>query len=173
MEAALQSSANHNVGPLAEMRAPAASKEIRNPQVTLKLRSLSLSLQLAGASLFISGGGGCGGGGGTFNPFNMTLMVGPLVLGLEMRQTVNAPHLSPQSSTCSLETPLSCAVGEISARQAAGSLAERRVYTDSSVDLHGDFTGTRTDGTVPRSRHLKALSDGLGCFWKWSTGLWC
>lgn len=50
---------------------------------------------------------------------------------------------SPQSPACSLENPLSCAVGEISARQGALSLTGRRVYTDSSLDLSGDFTGKR------------------------------
>uniref|UniRef100_H3CAW9 Superoxide dismutase copper/zinc binding domain-containing protein n=1 Tax=Tetraodon nigroviridis TaxID=99883 RepID=H3CAW9_TETNG len=89
---------------------------------------------LTEAFLFIDRGRGCR-GGGTFNPFNMTL----------------------GSSACSLENPLSCAVGEISARQGAISLTERRVLTDSSVELSGDFT------VVHRSLVLKNGSSVVAC----------
>lgn len=55
---------------------------------------------------------------GTFNPFNMT----------------------SASRSCSMETPLSCPVGEVSARQGNVSLTERQLYTDSNIQLYGDNT---------------------------------
>lgn len=109
-----------------------------------------LSLQLTEASMFInsrrSNDGQCRQDGGTFNPFNMTLMVRlltspPQLISNSSKHQASFLAFGPQSSACSLESPLSCAVGEISARQGASSLAERRVYTDSSIDLSGDFTG--------------------------------
>lgn len=108
-----------------------------------------LSLQLTEASMFIysgrSDGGRCRRAGGTFNPFNMTLMVRPLTSPSQLISNFRHPvlDLAPQSAGCSPEKPLSCAVGEISTRQGASSLAGRRVSTDSSIDLAGDFTGKR------------------------------
>ncbi|KAM9313923.1 uncharacterized protein cusr [Pholidichthys leucotaenia] len=60
----------------------------------------------------------CEGLGFTYNPLNMTSM----------------------SSSCSLENPLSCVVGEISVRHGAVSLTERQLYTDSIIRLYGDYT---------------------------------
>ncbi|XP_041641888.1 uncharacterized protein cusr [Cheilinus undulatus] len=56
--------------------------------------------------------------GNVFNPFNVTTM----------------------SSTCSADTPLNCAVGEVSARQGNVSLTMRQILTDSNVILTGDNT---------------------------------
>ncbi|XP_047435591.1 uncharacterized protein cusr [Mugil cephalus] len=77
----------------------------------------------------------CANVGNTFNPFNMTSM----------------------SSTCSLETPLSCVVGEISARQGNVSLTQRQVFTDSITQLTGDNT------VVHRSLVLKRGDSIIGC----------
>lgn len=46
----------------------------------------------------------------------------------------------PQSSSCSLENPMSCVVGEISARQGPVSLTEGQLYSDSIIQLSGDNT---------------------------------
>ncbi|XP_061686732.1 uncharacterized protein cusr [Syngnathoides biaculeatus] len=78
------------------------------------------SLNLTEASLFISSN--LIGAGNNFldiyNPFNMTLM----------------------SSSCSLDNPLSCVVGELSGRHGPVSLEERQLYTDSIIQLSGDHT---------------------------------
>ncbi|KAK9539887.1 hypothetical protein VZT92_002373 [Zoarces viviparus] len=66
----------------------------------------------------------CTGVGETFNPFNMTSM----------------------SSSCSLLNPLSCVVGEVSARHGTVELPGGRVFTDSIMQLSGDHTVVR--GTV-------------------------
>ncbi|TNN57529.1 Cell surface Cu-only superoxide dismutase 5 [Liparis tanakae] len=57
-------------------------------------------------------------GGGTFNPFNMI----------------------SKSSSCSLLNPLSCVVGEVSARHGPVSLTGRQFLTDSILQLSGDRT---------------------------------
>ncbi|XP_042341844.1 uncharacterized protein cusr [Plectropomus leopardus] len=77
----------------------------------------------------------CSSGGGTFNPFNMTSM----------------------SSNCSLLTPLSCVVGELSARHGAVSLTERQVFTDSIIELSGQ------NSVVQRSVLLKNGSSIIAC----------
>lgn len=77
----------------------------------------------------------CNSVGGTFNPYNMT----------------------SRSSSCSLETPLSCVVGEVSARHGNVSLTERQLYTDSNIQLSGDST------VVHRSLLLKNGDSIIGC----------
>ncbi|KAG7268634.1 hypothetical protein CRUP_016576 [Coryphaenoides rupestris] len=54
--------------------------------------------------------------GGSYNPFNMT----------------------PSSSSCSRDTPLSCVVGEMSGRLGRINLSQREVYTDTIVQLSGE-----------------------------------
>ncbi|XP_041838085.1 uncharacterized protein cusr [Melanotaenia boesemani] len=77
----------------------------------------------------------CNDVGSTFNPFNMESV----------------------SSSCSLETPLSCVVGEISTRHGAVSLTERHLYTDSIIQLSGDNT------VVHRSLVLKNGNNTTAC----------
>ncbi|XP_070684387.1 uncharacterized protein cusr [Pempheris klunzingeri] len=77
----------------------------------------------------------CSGGGGTFNPFNMTSL----------------------SSSCTLENPLSCVVGEVSVRQGNVSLTERQFYTDSIIRLFGD------DTVVHRSLQLRDENGTIAC----------
>ncbi|CAG5928887.1 unnamed protein product [Menidia menidia] len=77
----------------------------------------------------------CSGVGSTFNPFNM----------------------NSSSSSCSLEKPLSCVVGEISARQGNVTLNERQLYTDSIIQLSGDHT------VVHRSLVLKNGNNIIAC----------
>ncbi|XP_019732329.1 uncharacterized protein cusr isoform X2 [Hippocampus comes] len=72
---------------------------------------------------------------GPYNPFNMT----------------------SKSSSCSLDYPLSCVVGEFSARHGAVSLREERLYTDSIIQLSGDHT------VVNRSLVLKNGEDIIAC----------
>lgn len=108
--------------------------------VTLEVNLQSLILREDGnmASLFINQMGAnsqCNSVGGTFNPSNMTSM----------------------SSSCSLQNPLSCVVGEVSARQGNVSLSERKVYTDSIIQLSGDST------VVGRSLVLKNGDNIIAC----------
>ncbi|KAM7418803.1 hypothetical protein PAMA_016095 [Pampus argenteus] len=77
----------------------------------------------------------CNGVGGTFNPFNMTSM----------------------SSSCSLDNPLSCVVGELSARHGPVSLSVRQFYTESIIQLYGDNT------VVHRSLVLKNGDVNIAC----------
>ncbi|XP_044046586.1 uncharacterized protein cusr [Siniperca chuatsi] len=77
----------------------------------------------------------CNSVGSTFNPFNMTSM----------------------SSSCSLNNPLSCVVGELSVRQGNVSLTERQLYTDSIIQLSGDNT------VVHRSLVLKNGDSIIAC----------
>ncbi|XP_040000974.1 uncharacterized protein cusr isoform X2 [Xiphias gladius] len=73
--------------------------------------------------------------GDTYNPFNMTSM----------------------NARCSLENPLNCVVGEISARQGPVSLTEGQLYTDSIIQLSGDNT------VVHRSLVLKNGDSIIAC----------
>ncbi|KAM4585276.1 uncharacterized protein cusr [Odontesthes bonariensis] len=77
----------------------------------------------------------CNGVGSTFNPFNLKSL----------------------SSSCSLENPLSCVVGEISARQGNVTVNERQLYTDSIIQLSGDYT------VVHRSLVLKNGDRIIAC----------
>ncbi|XP_068448638.1 uncharacterized protein cusr [Clinocottus analis] len=77
----------------------------------------------------------CTGGGGTFNPFNMT----------------------STSSSCSLLNPLSCVVGEVSARHGMVSLTVRQLLTDSIIKLTGDNT------VVHRAVQLKNGDNIIAC----------
>ncbi|KAI3352959.1 hypothetical protein L3Q82_019532 [Scortum barcoo] len=77
----------------------------------------------------------CNAVGGTFNPFKMPSM----------------------SSSCALENPLSCVVGEVSARQGAVSLSREELYTDSIVQLSGENT------VVHRSLVLKNGDSIIAC----------
>ncbi|XP_044201649.1 uncharacterized protein cusr [Thunnus albacares] len=77
----------------------------------------------------------CNGVGETYNPFNMTSM----------------------TSSCSLENPLSCVVGEFSARNGPISLTVRQLYTDSIIQLSGDNT------VVHRSLVLKNGDSIIAC----------
>lgn len=93
------------------------------------------------ASLFIADNrissinGQCNSVGGTFNPFNMPSM----------------------SSSCTLENPLSCVVGEVSARQGAVSLSGEELYTDSIIQVSGENT------VVHRSLVLKSGDSIIAC----------
>nr|XP_020476681.1 uncharacterized protein LOC109972288 [Monopterus albus] len=92
------------------------------------------------ASLLITNGrigvnGQCSNVGDTYNPFNMTSM----------------------SSSCSLDNPLSCVVGEISVRQGPVSLTEGQIFTDSIMQLFGDNT------VVHRSVLLKSGDSIIAC----------
>lgn len=53
-----------------------------------------------------------------------------------------------QSSSCSLENPLSCVVGEVSARHGLVSLTERQLFIESNMQLSGDSTGTPIHGLI-------------------------
>lgn len=79
----------------------------------------------------------CTENGGLYNPFNMTA----------------------KSASCSLETPLSCAVGELSMRQGPVSLSQRQVYTDSLVPLTGDFTVVHRSLVVKDGDRVVACAD--------------
>ncbi|XP_028256674.1 uncharacterized protein cusr isoform X2 [Parambassis ranga] len=108
--------------------------------VTLEVDLHSSSGQTT-ASLFIStnrvgtSNSDCTKVGDTFNPFNMTSL----------------------SSNCSLESPLSCVVGEVFARQGPVSLTERQLFTDSIIQLSGDNT------VVHRSVVLKNGTNTIAC----------
>ncbi|KAG9261310.1 hypothetical protein AMEX_G26316 [Astyanax mexicanus] len=101
----------------------------------------SKTLNVTKASWYIteqrSGGlaTGCVGNGGTFNPFNMTA----------------------QSSSCSQLTPLACEVGDLTSKHGSISLTQRQLYTDSQMQLAGDFT------VVHRSLILMAGNDTIAC----------
>ncbi|XP_061625414.1 uncharacterized protein cusr [Phyllopteryx taeniolatus] len=107
--------------------------------------TLEVNLQsgnLTEASLFISNNligaddnSQCNTYQGTYNPFNMTSL----------------------SSSCSLDNPLSCVVGELSARHGPVSLREEQLYTDSIIQLSGDHT------VVNRSLVLKDGEDIIAC----------
>ncbi|XP_010733110.2 uncharacterized protein cusr [Larimichthys crocea] len=103
------------------------------------LQSLTQRQKRTVASLFINRMGAnnseCNKVGDTFNPFNMTSL----------------------SSSCLLENPLSCVVGEVSARQGTVSLTERQVFTDSIIQLSGDNT------VVHRSLVLKNGNTIIAC----------
>ncbi|KAK7930129.1 hypothetical protein WMY93_006524 [Mugilogobius chulae] len=77
----------------------------------------------------------CTKNGGTYNPFDVT----------------------SKSSTCSLETPLSCVSGDLSMRQGLLSLTQGLVYTDTNVPLTGDFT------VVQRSLVVKDGDSIIAC----------
>ncbi|XP_010780710.1 uncharacterized protein cusr [Notothenia coriiceps] len=77
----------------------------------------------------------CQSTGDSFNPFNMT----------------------SKSSSCSLLNPLSCVVGEVSARQGQVSLSEGQLFTDSIIKLSGD------DTVVYRSVVLKDGNSIMAC----------
>lgn len=77
----------------------------------------------------------CSNGRGTFNPFNMTSM----------------------SSSCSQLNPLSCVVGEVSARHGPVSLTEGMVITDSIIQLSGQRS------VVHRSVLLKNNNSIIAC----------
>nr|XP_057901922.1 uncharacterized protein cusr [Doryrhamphus excisus] len=107
----------------------------------VNLQSLA-RINLTEASLFISNNligttnnSQCSDYQGTFNPFNMT----------------------SQNSSCSLDYPLSCAVGEVSARHGPVSLTQEQLYTDSIIELTGDNT------VVYRSVVLKDGDDIIAC----------
>lgn len=106
--------------------------------LVLSLQSL-ITQRMSEASLFINHNGAnksqCDDDGGTFNPWNMT----------------------SKSSSCSLTNPLSCVVGEVSARHGKVSLTERQVFTDSIIQLSGDQT------VVHRSLVLKNGDSVIAC----------
>ncbi|KAJ8404871.1 hypothetical protein AAFF_G00332580 [Aldrovandia affinis] len=77
----------------------------------------------------------CTGVGGRFNPFDMPA----------------------GSSSCSPDHPLNCEVGDLTVKLGPVSLAERRLFTDSSIQLTGDFTA------VYRSIVLRNQSRILAC----------
>ncbi|XP_054897062.1 uncharacterized protein LOC129366944 isoform X2 [Poeciliopsis prolifica] len=65
--------------------------------------------------------------------------------------------LCTSSSSCSLQNQLSCVVGEFSARHGNVSLKRREVYSDSNIQLSGDYT------IVYRSLVLKNGNKILAC----------
>ncbi|KAI4874034.1 hypothetical protein NFI96_019579 [Prochilodus magdalenae] len=101
----------------------------------------SKALNVTKASWYISenrtGGlpAGCTGMRGTFNPFNMTA----------------------QSSSCSQLTPQACEVGDLTGRHGSISLTQRELFTDSQLQLAGDFT------VVYRSLVLMAGNQTIAC----------
>ncbi|XP_066510371.1 uncharacterized protein [Hoplias malabaricus] len=97
----------------------------------------SKTLNVTKASWFITENlsEGQTGMGGIFNPFNMTA----------------------QSSSCSQLTPLACAVGDLTGKHGSISLTQRQLFTDSHVQLAGDFT------VVYRSLVLIAGNETIAC----------
>ncbi|KAG9346113.1 hypothetical protein JZ751_007931 [Albula glossodonta] len=97
--------------------------------------------ELMGASWDIHDGradeadGQCNGVGGRFDPFAMPA----------------------ESSSCSSDHPLNCEVGDMTAKHGLVSLAKRELFTDSTLQLAGDFT------VVYRSVVLKNQSRNLAC----------
>lgn len=81
----------------------------------------------------------CTGLGSTFNPRNMTSM----------------------SSSCSMEKPLSCVTGELSARHGNVSLNQREVFTDSTMQLGGDFTVVHRSLVLTEGNSVLACADIL------------
>ncbi|XP_029949185.1 uncharacterized protein cusr [Salarias fasciatus] len=79
----------------------------------------------------------CTGLGGPYNPFNMTSM----------------------ASSCSLENPLSCVVGEFSARHGNISLTMRQLLTDSIIQLTGDFTVVHRSLVLMEGESVVACAD--------------
>lgn len=79
----------------------------------------------------------CAENGGLYNPYNMTT----------------------KSSTCSLETPLGCVLGEISLRQGPVSLTQRQMYTDSMMPLSGDFTVVHRSLVIMSGESIIACAD--------------
>ncbi|XP_035258529.1 uncharacterized protein cusr [Anguilla anguilla] len=77
----------------------------------------------------------CTGVGGRFNPFGM-----PAV-----------------NSSCSRDHPLNCAVGDLSAKHGNVNLGQRMLFTDTTLQLTGDFT------VVNRSIVLRNQSRILAC----------
>ncbi|CAB1344471.1 unnamed protein product [Coregonus sp. 'balchen'] len=77
----------------------------------------------------------CTSAGDTFNPFNM----------------------EAGSSSCSRDNALSCEVGDLTTRQGTVSLTHRQLYTDTSIQLAGDYT------VVHRSLVLRSGSNVLAC----------
>ncbi|XP_054897064.1 uncharacterized protein LOC129366944 isoform X3 [Poeciliopsis prolifica] len=69
----------------------------------------------------------------------------------------NPFFMKPLSSSCSLQNQLSCVVGEFSARHGNVSLKRREVYSDSNIQLSGDYT------IVYRSLVLKNGNKILAC----------
>lgn len=86
-----------------------------------------------------TGGTNCSEAGGLYNPFNMTV----------------------KSTSCSLETPLGCVLGELSFRQGLVSLTKGQVFTDSLMPLSGDFTVVRRTVAVMSGGSLIACADIL------------
>ncbi|XP_034454481.1 uncharacterized protein cusr isoform X2 [Hippoglossus hippoglossus] len=106
--------------------------------ITLDVTLQSSRRDMTVASLFITShrsGSKCSDVGDTYNPFNMTSV----------------------DSRCSLENPLSCVVGDISARQGPVRLTESQLFTDSIIQLHGDNTA------VHRSLVLKSGDSIIAC----------
>lgn len=81
----------------------------------------------------------CSENGGLYNPFNMT----------------------PKSSSCSLQTPLGCVLGELSMRQGPVSLTQMQVYSDSMVPLSGDFTVVHRSLVAVTGESIIACADIL------------
>ncbi|XP_060920347.1 uncharacterized protein cusr [Labrus mixtus] len=81
----------------------------------------------------------CDSVGGVFNPFNMSSM----------------------SSSCSAESPLNCAVGEVSARHGNISLTMRQVFTDSVIMLTGDNSVVHTSLVLKEGNSIIACADIL------------
>ncbi|KAM8842245.1 uncharacterized protein cusr [Synchiropus picturatus] len=107
---------------------------------TLEVDIRSATRQMAEATLFIQSqrvgnSSTCSGLSETFNPFNMASM----------------------SSTCSLETPLSCVVGDVSRRHGNISLTQRQLIIDNRLQLIGDNT------IVHRAIVLKNGADIIAC----------
>ncbi|XP_061778731.2 uncharacterized protein cusr [Nerophis lumbriciformis] len=71
--------------------------------------------------------------------------------------TFNPTRMASPNPSCSLDYPLSCVVGEVSARHGPVSLTQRQLYTDSIIELSGDNT------VVSRSLVLKDGDDVLAC----------
>ncbi|XP_057700243.1 uncharacterized protein cusr [Corythoichthys intestinalis] len=80
---------------------------------------------------------------------------------IENRQCNQAAHnpsnMTSGSSSCSLDYQLSCVTGEFSGRHGPVSLRREQLYTDSIIQLSGDFT------VVNRAMVLKDGEDIIAC----------
>ncbi|XP_077462293.1 uncharacterized protein cusr [Stigmatopora argus] len=69
----------------------------------------------------------------------------------------NPFNMTSRSSSCSLDYPLGCVVGEFSERHGPISLRVEQAYTDNIIQLSGDFT------VVNRALVLKDDEDVIAC----------
>ncbi|XP_029353175.1 uncharacterized protein cusr [Echeneis naucrates] len=76
-----------------------------------------------------------------------------------VRDTYNPFNMSTVESTCTLERPLGCIVGDIGKRHGPFNLADRQLYTDSIIQLSGDNTVVQRSLVVRRDNDIIACAD--------------